>query len=249
LGQPSGGKLPGEKMTDNQRRFFVMRAWLVHFYTSLGLVCGLFGLMFIASGNLKFALILLGLAMIIDSTDGTMARAWKVTTFTPQFDGRKLDDITDYINYAFIPFFFAYRFGIVQGAGIAVLAVAAIAAGYGFCQKAAKTNDGYYTGFPNYWNFLIFYLYLFHLPPTVSAIILLVFSFLIWVPVEFASFSTQPLRKLTLWMALLYGIISSGIIYLIWVDRPYNGLVWVSLIFPLYYIFLAIYLRQKKSRA
>jgi phosphatidylcholine synthase len=91
-------------MTVNQRRFFVMRAWLVHFYTSLGLVCALFGLIFIASGDLKLALIPMALAMFIDSTDGTLARCWKVTTYTPQFDGRKLDDITDYINYAFLPF-------------------------------------------------------------------------------------------------------------------------------------------------
>ena len=236
-------------MTVNQRRFFVMRAWLVHFYTSLGLVCALFGLILIASINLKFALILMALAMFIDSTDGTLARRWKVTTYTPQFDGRKLDDITDYINYAFIPFYFAYRFGVVQGAGIIVLPVAAIAAGFGFCQKSAKTSDGYYTGFPNYWNFLIFYLFLFNVSPTVSAIILLVFSVLIWAPVEFASFSTRPLRKLTVLMALLYGLNTSGIIYLYWVDRSYYMLAWLSLIFPLYYIFLAFYLRQKKLRA
>jgi phosphatidylcholine synthase len=236
-------------MTVDQRHFFVIRAWLVHFYTSLGLVCALFGLIFIAAGELKLALILMAVAMFIDSTDGTLARRWKVTTYTPQFDGRKLDDITDYINYAFLPFYFAYRFGVVQGAGIAVLAVAAIAAGFGFCQKAAKTNDGYYTGFPNYWNFLIFYLYLFHVSPVASAIVLLVFSALIWAPVEFASFSTKPLRKLTVLMALLYGLNTSGIIYLLWFNQPYHMLAWVSLIFPLYYVFLAFYLRQKKIRA
>jgi phosphatidylcholine synthase len=236
-------------MTDDQHRFLVIRAWLVHFYTSLGLVCGLFALIFIASGNLRYALFLMGLAMFIDSTDGTLARSYKVNTYAPQFDGRKLDDITDYINYAFIPLYFAYRFGVVQGAGIAVLAVAAIAAGYGFCQKAAKTSDGYYTGFPNYWNFLIFYLYFFHISPTASAIVLLVFSALIWAPVEFASFSTLPLRKLTVLMAFLYGVNTSSILYLFWFDRPYNGLVWVSLIFPLYYICLAFYLRQLKSKA
>ncbi len=93
-------------MTVNQRRFLVLRAWLVHFYTSLGLVCALFSLIFIASGELKFALIIMALAMFIDLTDGALARRWKVTTYTPQFDGRKLDDITDYINYAFLPFLF-----------------------------------------------------------------------------------------------------------------------------------------------
>jgi len=49
----------------------------------------------------------LSLAIVIDATDGTLARAWDVKTYTPQFDGRKLGDITDYINYAFILFYAA----------------------------------------------------------------------------------------------------------------------------------------------
>jgi hypothetical protein len=72
---------------------------------------------------------------------------------------------------------------------------------------------------------------------------------MIWAPVEFASFSTRPLRKLTVLMAMLYGLTTTWIIYLFWFDRPYYGLAWVSLVFPLYYIFLTIYLRQLKSKA
>jgi phosphatidylcholine synthase len=234
-------------MADRQHRFLVMRAYAVHFYTSLGLICGLFGLASIAAGNLKPALAALALALIIDGTDGTLARRWKVTTYTPHFDGRKLDDITDYINFAFIPFYFAYRFEVVQGVGIAVLGLAAIAAAYGFCQEAAKTRDGYYTGFPNFWNFLIFYMYFFQLPPTVNAIILLVFAVLVWAPVEFVSFSARPLQKFTALMAILYGINMIMVIYQFWTGQNFIYLLWFSLVFPLYYIFLAFFLRTRKT--
>jgi len=232
-------------MPEQHRHFFVYRAWMVHFYTSLGLVCALIALTFIAAGNIKPALIILSLAMVIDATDGTLARTWNVKKYTPQFDGRKLDDITDYINYAFIPLYAAYRFGMVAGAGVAVLAVAAIAAAFGFCKSGAKTQNDTYTGFPNYWNVIIFYMYLFHFPPVVNAILLLIFSILIWAPIEFISLSTKPLRKLTITIAILYSLVIFGILYLFWTDQPYTNLLWLSLFGPLYYIISAFYLRGK----
>jgi phosphatidylcholine synthase len=232
-------------MPEQHRRFLVFRAWTVHFYTSLGLVCALFAISFIASGNIKPALIILSLAMVIDATDGTLARAWNVKKYTPQFDGRKLDDITDYINYAFIPLYTAYRFGMVEGAGVVVLAVAAIAAAYGFCQSGAKTQNDTFTGFPNYWNVIIFYMYLFHFPPVVNEILLLIFSILIWAPIEFVSLSTKPLHSLTIGIAIAYSLVIFGVIYLFWTDQPYTNLVWLSLFGPLYYIISAFYLRGK----
>jgi phosphatidylcholine synthase len=189
----------------------------------------------------------LSLAIVIDATDGTLARAWDVQTYTPQFDGRKLDDITDYINYAFIPFYAAYRFGMVEGAGVVVLAVAAIAAAYGFCQSGAKTKNNTFTGFPNYWNIIIFYMYLFHFSPVVNALLLLIFSILIWAPIEYVSLSMKHLRKLTIWIAIIYNLVMFGVIYLFWFDQPYNYLVWFSLFGPFYYIISVFYLRGKKE--
>jgi phosphatidylcholine synthase len=235
--------MPGE-----QHRFFVIRAWMVHFYTSLGLVCALIAIASIATGNMKPALVILSLAMLIDATDGALARAWEVKKYTPQFDGRKLDDITDYINYAFIPLYAAYRFGMVEGAGTVVLGVAAIAAAYGFCQSGAKTQNDTYTGFPNFWNIIIFYMYLFHFSPVVNEILILIFSILIWAPIEFVSLSTRPLHKLTIAVDVMYALVISGVIYLYWTDQSYTTLIWISLFGPLYYIISAFYLRGKSGK-
>ncbi|MEZ4766588.1 MAG: hypothetical protein R3C26_26375 [Calditrichia bacterium] len=51
-----------------------------------------------------------------DGTDGTFARKWEVKKyFTPNFDGRKLDDITDFLTYTFVPCFLWHQFELPGG--------------------------------------------------------------------------------------------------------------------------------------
>ena len=52
-----------------------------------------------------------------------------------------------------------------------VLVVALVASGYGFCQIPAKTTDGYFVGFPSYWNIVAFYLYLLEMTGWLAAAI------------------------------------------------------------------------------
>ena len=154
-------------------RFYRLRGWAIHLYTSLGLVVGLLALMAIFDGNAHRSVALLGLALLIDATDGTLARVSDVERWTPRFDGRKLDDIIDYLNYTFIPVVFAYRFGLVTGlGGQIVLGLVLILSAYGFCQTAAKTEDGFFTGFPNFWNIVILYLYVLEFSPGINTLIL-----------------------------------------------------------------------------
>ena len=42
-------------------------------------------------------------ALIIDGTDGMLARYLRVSETIPSFDGARLDDIVDYLTYAFAP--------------------------------------------------------------------------------------------------------------------------------------------------
>ena len=76
-------------------------AFAVHFYTSLGLGIGFLALIAAVEGRARDVFLLLTLACFIDATDGLLARYFRVADRTPQFDGRKLDDITDYLNYHF----------------------------------------------------------------------------------------------------------------------------------------------------
>lgn len=222
-------------------RLPTVRAWAVHFYTSLGLVAGLLALIAIAEGRPRDVFIFLGLALWIDATDGMLAREWEVTIWTPRFDGRKLDDITDYLNYTVIPVLFIYQFGLASGVWTLVLPVVLLASAYGFCQKAAKTDDGYFTGFPSYWNVLAFYFYLLNTPSAVNGLLLLFFAVMVFVPIKYIYPSRTPVFR-TLNIGL--GFFGFLILCLIMInfDSPDPRLVYLSLIYPIYYLGVSFYL-------
>lgn len=227
-------------VTKGSSRFFVLRAWAVHGYTSLGLLAAFLALQALLAGNAHRVFIWLGVALFIDATDGIFARRWQVQRWTPHFNGRKLDDITDYINYTLIPMLFAYRFGLVTGVGIPVLGLVLIASAYGFCQEVAKTDDGYFTGFPSYWNVAIFYLYLLRVHPTVAALTLAFLAILVWVPIKYVTWKNKPFRRLTLGLSLVWSV--SLLSLLVTFEQVPALLLWGSLFFPAYYFGLTLYL-------
>jgi phosphatidylcholine synthase len=226
-------------------RLYQLRAWGVHFYTGLGLFTGLFALQAIFAGEVQLAFMWLAAAAIIDSTDGTMARRFDVKRWTPQFDGCLLDNIIDYLNYTFIPVVFAYRFELVPPAAIPVLGLVLIAAAYGFCNKEAKTADGYFTGFPNYWNVMFFYFYLLQFPPAINALIILFFVVMVFIPIRYISASTKPLRHLTIAIMTVLWIVF--IIIGINIHNVDMRLVVGSLAGAVYYFAASFYLHFKTS--
>jgi len=229
-----------EDISTSRYWFYTVRAWFVHLYTSLGIVASFLALLSAVQGNFKQVVVILSIACFIDGTDGTLARIFNVKKWASSFDGRKLDDIVDYSNYTFIPIFLCFRFGMVTEKWLPLLCFVLIASIYGFCQNVSKTDDGYFTGFPNYWNFIVVYFYIFNLPPLVNAIILFVFALLIWVPIKYISLSTKPLRQVTITISIIYTAVMIPV--LVNFSNPYMPLVWLSLIGPIYYFVISIFL-------
>jgi phosphatidylcholine synthase len=229
-----------EKMRLARPRLVEVRAWAVHLYTSLGLVLGFLALIAAAEGRAREVALLMTAAMVVDGTDGWMARRWQVARWLPGFDGRKLDDITDYLNYAFIPVYCLYRFELVPGSWLPVLGIVLLAAAYGFCQVNAKTDDKFYTGFPNYWNLVVFYMYLLRLPPAVNVIFLLFFAAMVFVPIKYISTQTFFMRSLYTVLVAVWGLNILLIIFNF--DNPNPLLIYISLIFPIYHMGLSVYL-------
>lgn len=219
-------------------------AWGVHLYTGLGLVlAGTIAWLLVSDRPERFelAFILMLVATVIDATDGFLARGFRVKQVLPGFDGRRLDDITDFLNYVFLPLFLIYQARLLPNGQEAWLLLPLISAAYGFCQVSAKTDDGFFLGFPSYWNLIAFYLYALDPPHGFSLAALVVFSLLTFVPMRYL-YPTQPgrLNKLS----LLLGVIWGGLLMLIlWGARqePLDGarsqrLVSFSLFYPLYYL-------------
>ena len=99
-------------------------------------------------------------ATIVDSTDGFLARKVRIKEVVPSFDGRRLDDLVDFLNYTFLPLLLIWRAGILPPGQEPWLFLPLLASAYGFCQVQAKTDDGYFLGFPSLWNVVALYLYM-----------------------------------------------------------------------------------------
>ena len=217
----------------------VLRACLVHVYTALGLPLAMAALIAAAQGDARGMFLLLMAAIVIDGTDGPLARRFDVSRWTPRFDGRKLDDITDYLTYVFVPMFFIWKSGLVTGPWVAVLMLGLLASGYGFSNLAAKTDDKHFTGFPSYWNVLAFFLYLANLPVWLNGLIILILAVLVFVPIKFES--TQTLTKFEL---ILIPFLAIGCFYVLLFDfnSPPPLLVYALTVYPIYHVAHAVVL-------
>lgn len=219
-------------------------AWGVHLYTAMGLVlAGTIAWLLVSERPERFelAFVLMLLATVIDATDGFLARGFRVKQVLPGFDGRRLDDITDFLNYVFLPLFLIYQARLLPAGQEAWLLLPLVAAAYGFCQVSAKTDDGFFLGFPSYWNLIAFYLYALEPPHWLTLGAVVVFSLLTFVPMRYL-YPSQPgrLNKLSAALGAVWGAL---LMLILWGARqePLDGersqrLISFSLFYPLYYL-------------
>src|SRR5919202_3952342 len=130
----------------------------VHLYTASGAVLAFLIVLAAIERHTVTALWLGLVALIVDSTDGTLARRFRVSETLPWFDGRKLDDIVDYLTYVFAPILLIWKLGFLPAGitGMIVAALPLLASSYQFCRVDAKTHDHFFLGFPSYWNVVAF---------------------------------------------------------------------------------------------
>ncbi len=223
-------------------------AWSVHLYTALGAVAAFEAMTATVGGDARAAFFWMAVALAIDSSDGTLARAARVKEVVPSFDGARLDDIVDYLNYVVVPVFFAYQLHLLPEGGAALVAAAPLlASAYGFGQTAAKTSDFFFTGFPSYWNVAVFYMYLVGGPPGANAAVLLLLSILVFVPIGYVYPTRQPfLRPLTITLGLVWGAVLLAALARL--PEPSPILVYGSLAFPIYYFALSFSLDWRRRR-
>jgi phosphatidylcholine synthase len=120
-----------------------------------------------------------------------------------------------------------------------VVAAMLLSSAYGFNTDTAKTADHFYTGFPSYWNIVVFYLYVAGWSPDVNLVVLLSLSALVFVPIRYVYPSrTTALHRLTVVLGVLWGVLVS---VMLWQMPDVSRTVfWWSLVFPVYYVALSI---------
>ena len=233
-------------------RLRTILAWGVHLYTGLGLVAAAGIAVFIVRGgdeSFRLALGLMLLAVVIDSTDGWLARRARVREFAPSFDGRRLDDLIDFQTYTSLPLLLIWRAGILTDGQAVWLLLPLLASAYGFSQVNAKTDDGFFLGFPSYWNVVALYLYLLRPPTWISLALIIALSLLTFVPWRYLYPSQRAtFSRLTNWLAATW--VASLLVILERLPDTSGWPVLLSLVFPIYYMLMswALTLRRRGQR-
>ena len=223
-------------------------AWGVHCYTALGLPIAIVAMQACVDRNVELLFGCFVLAVVIDGTDGMMARAAEVKKVVPQFDGALLDNVVDFLMYVFVPAMALIYLDMLPEGYDWVAAAPLMASGYGFCQADAKTPDSY-VGFPSYWNAIVGYLYVLSGGPVINAIVLIILSILVFVPIHYVyPTRTLMLRPVTLglgfsWCAVM--LLCAMNLDATWMPTVAKA----SLAFPAYYtVISAVHHRRVMAR-
>ena len=181
-------------------------AWAVHGFTGSGAVLGFLAIISILDNDLVGAFLWLGLALLIDGIDGTLARKVGVTDKTPNIDGTTLDNVIDYLNYVIIPALMVYWFQLVpSGWEIILPGGMFLVSLYTFANINMKTSDYYFSGFPAVWNIAVLYFYILGTNEWINLSIIIFFFVLTFIPIKFIHpLRVKKLRNITIFATILW---------------------------------------------
>jgi phosphatidylcholine synthase len=185
----------------------------------------------------------------IDSIDGALARFFHVKDRVPHVDGALLDNIVDFFTWSIVPAFFLYMSPLLAGAVWRWPAVAAviIASGYQFSRTDAKTEDHSFSGFPSYWNIVVFYMFVLDTPPWLNFIVIMTCAVASFLPIRCLYPSRTEIWRMfnvafgCFWAACL-------IMVLIRYPRGHGFYLNLSWIYVIYYVGFSVWLTLRGHR-
>jgi phosphatidylcholine synthase len=227
-----------------------VRAAAVHLYTASGVV-----LAFLAAAELtearpdpRIVFVLLAVAVLVDATDGPLARRWEVKRWLPTIAGRTIDDIVDYLTYTFVPLLLVWRMGWVPDPGAVWIVPPLVASLFGFANLGIKDEQGgFFLGFPSYWNVVAFYAGPLALQygPALNAAIILLLAAAILLPLRFIypNLAPRPWRVpviagALLWLGAMLAMLPGYPLVPAWA-------VGISLLYPVFYVGLSFRLAAR----
>lgn len=186
-----------------------VRAFAVHIFTAAGAALALAALVYATQGRWAAMFLCLGIALVVDGVDGTIARRLKVAEVLPRWSGDVLDLVVDFVTYVFVPAYAIFAGGLLPGWFALPAAVVIVVTGaLYFADREMKTADNYFRGFPALWNAAAFYLFLLRPAPWLATLIVLGLAVLSFVPFKFlhpmrvARLRAVNIAALTVWSAL-----------------------------------------------
>ena len=179
-----------------------VRGYLVHAYTASTLLFVALAMQWILEERYQLALLAMAATVIIDATDGAMARHYRVSETARRIQGDLLDNIVDFLSYVGLPALFLLHANMVVPPATLWIALVMLASAFGFSRTDAKiAGKGFFVGFPSYWNIVVFYLWMLDTPPWLNTALLLLLASSVLVPIRFL-YITRLARWRTLHLVL-----------------------------------------------
>jgi phosphatidylcholine synthase len=197
-----------------------IRAFAVHIFTAAGAAFALTALFYAIAGQWTAMFVCLGVALVIDGVDGTIARYVRVAKVLPRWSGDVLDLVVDFVTYVFVPAYAIAAGGILPAslalpAGVLIVITGAIY----FADRQMKLPGNYFRGFPALWNGLAFYLFLIRPAAWFALLIVIAFCALTFAPLRFLHpMRVERFRALNLAVVFVGSVLA--IVALIYDLRP-----------------------------
>ena len=224
-----------------------IRASLVHFLTGSGIIFSFLALVSVIEGYKLQTFMFLGVALIIDIIDGTLARRYKIDVIFPNIDGKTLDTIIDYINYILIPCIMLYKFNYLpQNFSLIIPIVILCISLYSYINIKLIDASFSYLGFPSIWNIILLYLEILSFNKWINLLIIIFFVFLKFVHFKVLHPMRFPKLKKTN-ITLLFGTIFTSLVLLInklefeFMNNLYIYFLILWLVLNSYFIIFVIY--------
>jgi phosphatidylcholine synthase len=187
------------------------RGFSVHVLTATGAALALAAMLAAVGGAFDVMFLCLGIALVVDGVDGTIARTVKVAELLPRWSGDILDLVVDFVTYVFVPAYAIAAGGLLPpwlglAAGVVIVMTGAIY----FADRRMKTADNYFRGFPTLWNVVAFYLFVLKPAPWLTAGLVALLAVLTFMPFKFLHpFRVARLRRVSIGALVLWSLLGA----------------------------------------
>lgn len=220
-------------------RFLFSPYFLVHLWTLSGLAFSMGGLFALFSGQEQLAARLIFFPIVIDFTDGTLARRYRIKEKVPLVAGEALDMITDVISLTFVPLVFFWRTGgFLPGYGAPLCLVAAMTCSLKYAMKEQVLRQGYSIGSTPIF-FSVFLFYFLALDPIWATLYTAVLIVLCLAPIRYPITSLVTTHWKFGWKSITnYATFVAFVPVMIWLRDTWRPLLWALLVMILVQLYL-----------
>ncbi len=204
--------------------------FFVHLWTLTGLAFAAFALRATIDGNFATAARLLIGVLLVDFTDGTLARFFKVKQRMPLISGEIIDYIHDLVGLTFVPMFFFWKAGVfLEPFGFPLVVAATLAATLKYGMKGNMLRLGYSIGAPPIFIAVIL-CYMLELEPAVSTAFAGGLLLIVLLPVRFPITSLVTTHWQPGWQSITnYLILLFVVPILLWLQEAPKVIYWLLL--------------------